>query len=191
MFLPSLQRRKGRNSQQKQAWSEDHACLGKNGGWEWRCRKWGSVCRRGGWFLGGPAHGPVRQDCTAGPRRPPYGSYGKGCVPWRSVPVWRVVLGHPPVDRPGKIVRRGQGARPTAPTGGGVSRGGLYRRGGRLWGNLPVDRPGRILRRGQGTRPTAPTGEVFLCRPAPRGICLPVTRNQRDKCLEFLCLLSL
>lgn len=148
--LPSLQRRKERNSQQKQAWSEDHACLGKNGGWEWRCRKWGSVYRRGGWFLGGPDRGPARQDCTAGPRRSPCGSHGRG-----------------------------------------VSRGGLYRRGGWFWGDPPADRPGRIARRGQGTRPAVPTGGVFPCRPVPRGIRLPITRNQRDICLEFLCLLSL
>ncbi len=60
-----------------------------------------------------------------------------------------------------------------------------------FFGDPPTARPGKIARRGQGARPAVPTGEVFPCRPVPRGICLPATRNQRDKCLEFLCLLSL
>lgn len=99
--------------------------------------------------------------------------------------------GDPPADRCGKIARRGQGTRPTAPTGRGVSRGGLYRRGGWFWGDPTADRCGKIAGRGQGARPAASTGEVFPCRPAPRGIGLSATLHSRDKCLEFLCPLSL
>lgn len=44
--------------------------------------------------LGGPARGPVRQDRTAGPGRPPYGSHGKRCFPWWPVPAWYLPSGN-------------------------------------------------------------------------------------------------
>lgn len=51
--------------------------------------------------------------------------------------------GNPPTVRPSRIPRRGQGARPAAPTGRDVSHGGLYRRGGWFLGDPPYGSHGK------------------------------------------------